>query len=75
MQGLRYTYSLAAEADTLLRVEDGALSECKLIGYHNKRRNVTHLPHERLDAASTAIDLVKSDLADDFAAVLPTMRR
>jgi len=28
------------------------------------------LPHERLDATGTTVDLVESDLANDFAAVL-----
>lgn len=32
---------------------------------------VANLPDERLDSASTAIDLIKSDLSDDLAAMLP----
>lgn len=31
------------------------------------------LPHEGLDTTSTTIDLVKGDLANDLAAVLPVM--
>jgi hypothetical protein len=34
---------------------------------------VTHLPNQRLDAASTTVDLVKGDLADNLVAVLSGM--
>jgi hypothetical protein len=33
-------------------------------------RLTTNLPYERLDATRTTVDLVKSDLTDDLAAVL-----
>jgi hypothetical protein len=50
---LAFGDGLAAETDTLLRVEDGSL------------------PDERLDATSTTVDLVESDLTDNSVAVLP----
>lgn len=50
---LAFGDGLAAETDTLLRVEDGSL------------------PHERLDATGTTVDLVESDFADNSVAVLP----
>ncbi|RBQ93725.1 hypothetical protein VDGD_20346 [Verticillium dahliae] len=49
---LAFGDGLAAEADTLLGVEDGTL------------------PDETLDAAGTAVDLVKGDLVDDLGAML-----
>jgi len=69
----RCTHSLATEADSLFRVEDGALLWVSVFRTNGSSQcRTAHLPHKRLDATSTAVDLVKRDLADDLVAVLPT---
>jgi hypothetical protein len=37
--------------------------------------DVTNFPNKRFDAASTAINLVESDLTDNLAAMLPVARQ
>lgn len=67
------TYGTATETDTLLRVEDGTLSKSVRQSPQNLlTRSSSYLPHEALNTTGTTIGLVKSDLADDLAAVLPT---
>lgn len=65
------TYSLAAEADTLIRVQNRALTIRQLLIALQPRAE-TYLPDKALHTASTTVGLVESHLAEDLAAMIPT---